>query len=147
MKVDFPHYNEVHGWLDFRALLFTSYFRERFLSDTEFDSLEIGVHFGKFLIGIENLTPEHGRCIAVDVFSHQDKNIDSSGFGSLETFTANYTKHAVDPKRVTAMEMDSLDIDCEVLGRRRSRASSESTPSTTGGPDGDGQTRRLDSPT
>ena len=117
IKTEFPHFQHVEGWLHIEALLFTSYFADRFLAGTQFDSLEIGVHHGKYLIGIENLTPPEGRCLAVDVFSRQDLNIDQSGSGSLEAFTANCKKFAVNPGRVIAMEEDSLNLDSHALGR------------------------------
>jgi len=117
IRTEFPHYPHVEGWLHLEALGFTSYFADRFLSDSVFDSLEIGVHHGKFLIGIENLTPPEGRCLAVDVFSQQDLNIDQSGSGSLKIFTSNYKKYAVNPKRVVPMEEDSLNLDTQALGK------------------------------
>jgi hypothetical protein len=86
------------------------------LSNCEFDSLEIGVHHGKFFIGVENITPMSCRCVALDVFSMQTKNIDGSGKGNLEIFTQNYQKYAIDSKRVIPIEMDSLDVDCHALG-------------------------------
>jgi len=45
--MDFPHLANVEGWLVPQALAFTHYFAEHFLGD-EFDSLEIGVHHGKY---------------------------------------------------------------------------------------------------
>lgn len=117
LRTEFPHYQHVDGWLHIGALKFTSYFVDKFLSDAPFDSLEIGVHHGKFLIGIENLTPPNGRCIAVDVFSQQELNIDQSGFGSLEVFKSNYEKFCMNPERVIAMEEDSLNLDCQALGK------------------------------
>lgn len=119
IRTEFPHLPHVEGWLHAEALTFASYFVDRFLADIPFDSIEIGVHHGKFLIGIENLTPEKGRCIAVDVFSQQDLNIDKSGSGSLRAFTANCKKFAVHPKRVIAMEEDSFNLDGHALGRGR----------------------------
>jgi hypothetical protein len=117
IKTEFPHYEHVEGWLHIKALKFTSYFADKFLSDTRFDSIEIGVHHGKFLIGIENLTPTEGRCLAVDVFSQQALNIDRSGEGSLEIFTANCARFAVAPERIVAIEEDSLNLDSNALGK------------------------------
>ena len=57
MKIDFPHLEIVHGWLNYEALIFTSFYRTKFLKGADFSSLEIGVHHGKFFIGLENLTP------------------------------------------------------------------------------------------
>lgn len=117
ITTEFPHYSHVEGWLLIEPLVFTSYFVDRFLANSLFDSLEIGVHHGKFLIGIENLTPAKARCIAVDLFSRQDLNIDRSGEGNLKAFMRNCEKFAAHPKRVIAMEGDSFNLDPQVLGR------------------------------
>lgn len=119
MITNFPHFDKVEGWLQPQALMFTSYYADRFLGGKPFDALEIGVHHGKFFIGIENLTPLKGRCLAVDVFSDQDKNIDNSGSGSLSMFNENIAKHATSPERVLPIEMDSLDLVPEELGKNR----------------------------
>lgn len=116
MQTTFRHLPQVQGWLNENALLFTSFYKDNFLSSEVFDSLEIGVFHGKFFIGIENLTPRYGRCIAIDCFSHQESNIDGAGLGDLSIFTDNCQQFASDPKRVIAIEMDSLNINAKDLG-------------------------------
>lgn len=116
MKSEFLHLNYVGGWLETEALLFTSYYASNFLKDRKFDSLEIGVHHGKFFIGLENITPLGSRAIAVDVFDNQEKNIDDSGFGNLEIFEQNVSNFCVEPKRVIPMPIDSLDINVMEMG-------------------------------
>ena len=118
-KVDFPHLDHVEGWLDTKALLFTSYCASNIVNVNSFDSLEIGVYHGKFLIGIENLTPYNSRCIAIDCFSQQEANIDLAGYGNLEKFAHNYKKFSLNPKRVMPVEIDSLKIDPHALGKRK----------------------------
>ena len=87
MLTKFPHYNKVEGWLHLKALHLTSFYVYSCLSDTEFNSLEIGVYNGKYFIGIEKLTPSIGRVVAIDVFDNQELNIDQSGpFNKLEIF-------------------------------------------------------------
>ena len=113
--MDFNYLPHVEGWLNPSALRFTKYFVDRFLIG-DFDSLEIGVHQGKFFLGIENLTPVAGRCIAADVFSMQELNIDNSGKGNKEIFDGNVKEWAVAPQRVIALEVDSLDINTQELG-------------------------------
>jgi hypothetical protein len=116
--MEFPHLSHVEGWLMPQALTFTSYFAQRFLVD-EFDSLEIGVHHGKYFLGIEKLTPVAGRCMAIDVFSRQDLNVDGSGAGDKEIFERNVMDWALAPQRVVALEVDSMDIDSRELGRNK----------------------------
>lgn len=119
MKTTFRHLPQVKGWLNENALLFTSFYKECFLRSEVFDSLEIGVFHGKFFIGIENLTPAYGRCIAIDCFSHQESNIDGAGKGDLTIFTDNCQQFATDPKRVFSIEIDSLNINTNELGPGR----------------------------
>ena len=108
----FPH---VEGWLNPSALLFTQYLVSKFLGDA-FNSIEIGVHHGKFFIGIENLTPRSGRCVAVDLFENQELNIDRSGRGDREIFVKNVRKWALGPERISMLGVDSLDLNPSDLG-------------------------------
>ena len=119
IKIDFPHMEHVGGWLNTEALMFTSYCASRIIDADKFDSLEIGVYQGKFLIGIENLTPHDSRCLAVDCFSKQEANVDGAGHGDLDIFTSNYKKFSLNPQRVTPIEIDSLKIDCNALGKKQ----------------------------
>ena len=99
----------VQGWLQVEALLFTSFYRQVIMRDILFDSLEIGVHHGKFFIGIERLTPEHRHAFAVDIFTRQDLNVDRSGKGDLNIFRENTGNYCLDPKRIVIIESDSFD--------------------------------------
>lgn len=120
MKTGFPHFEHVAGWLMKEALLFTSHYVSSHLSHiNDFDSIEIGVHHGKFAIGIENLTPLHSRCLAVDLFSLQQFNIDSSGEGDKAIFMENAQKYALAPERIKILEMDSMNLDSHSLGLNR----------------------------
>lgn len=116
MKTNFTHLPEVQGWLQAHALHFTSYYADKFLKNKSFDSLEIGVHHGKYFIGIENLTPINNRALAIDVFDSQTLNIDKSGCGNYEIFMENVSKFCINPSRVTPMSIDSLDINPYELG-------------------------------
>jgi Methyltransferase domain len=55
---------------------------------------EIGVHHGKFFIGLHLLLGGTGRSLAIDVFEDQHLNIDGSGKGDLEKFRANIDRWA-----------------------------------------------------
>ena len=111
----YPHLDEVEGWLIPHALYFTKYYAENFQGD-DFDSLEIGVHHGKYFLGIENITPITNRSIALDLFGRQDLNVDRSGSGDRKIFEKNVQTWAVSPQRVIAMEIDSMDLDPHELG-------------------------------
>ena len=112
---NFPHLSEVEGWLVDKALLFTKYYVDNYISGG-FDSLEIGVHHGKYFLAIENITPVSNRCIAADVFDMQHLNIDNSGKGNREIFENNVNKWALAPQRVTTLQADSMDIEPSKLG-------------------------------
>ena len=78
MTPNFPHRQHVFGWLDLEAAFFTCAYAAEFLGEgLVFNSLEIGVHHGKYFLVLEQLTPPDGDCWAVDVFSRQDLNVDT----------------------------------------------------------------------
>ncbi|HNC85011.1 MAG TPA: class I SAM-dependent methyltransferase [Nitrospira sp.] len=74
-------------------------------------SLEIGVHHGKFLLGLERLTAAESVVLGIDVFENQHLNIDGSGCGDRTTFENNVHQFADAPGRVKAVPADSLSID------------------------------------
>jgi hypothetical protein len=47
MTTNFEYLNQIQGWLDPRAMLLTNYLKNYYLKDS-FNSLEIGIHHGKF---------------------------------------------------------------------------------------------------
>jgi hypothetical protein len=57
MSINFEYLNQIEGWLDPRAMIFSNYLKNYYLKDS-FDSLEIGIHHGKFFLGLENITPK-----------------------------------------------------------------------------------------
>ena len=111
----YPYLPFVEGWLNPNALKFTEYLVKQFVGEN-FNSLEIGVHHGKFFLGIENLTPRSGRCVAIDLFENQSLNIDGSGKGDIEIFTEHIRKWAISPERVSIISSDSIDLNPNTLG-------------------------------
>jgi hypothetical protein len=80
---------------------------------------EIGVHHGKLFILLYLLCSGDEAAVAVDIFSQQHLNVDHSGAGNLEIFTANLKKHA-DLDRLVVQEGDSTllnSTDLVKLGR------------------------------
>jgi hypothetical protein len=75
---------------------------------------EIGVHHGKLFILLCLLSHDGERCVAVDLFGDQDRNIDGSGRGDLETFLSNLDRHA-DVARTIVHQGDSLELDGSLL--------------------------------
>lgn len=79
-------------------------------------ALEIGVHHGKFLLGLEQLIDQGEKVIGIDIFGNQHLNVDASGSGDRAAFDANVAKFAAHPGRVLAWSADSLALDAgEVL--------------------------------
>lgn len=109
MSINFEYLNQIEGWLDPQAMLFTNYLKKYYLKDS-FDSLEIGIHHGKFFLGIENITPKENIAFAIDVFEDQSNNLDGSGKGNLEIFGEHINKLATNKSRIKIVQQDSLQL-------------------------------------
>jgi hypothetical protein len=78
---------------------------------------EIGVHHGKFFIGLVNTVRTARKSLAIDLFDGmQDLNIDKSGRGSLKQFLTNVGQYA-DPSLVEPMSADSLSLGSAEIAR------------------------------
>lgn len=69
---------------------------------------EIGVHHGRFLIGAHNALGGT-RALGIDLFEHQERNVDGSGEGSREMLRAAMA-HAVNSAQIDARQDDSLGL-------------------------------------
>ena len=78
---------------------------------------EIGVHHGKFFIGLHNLKDEGKRSLAIDVFDLQHLNIDGSGHGNKKAFLENVAQHAQDPDDVDILMADSISVSDDDIQR------------------------------
>lgn len=101
--------NQVEGWLIPEALNFVEFYSRQHLSSLDYESMEIGVHHGKFFIGLERLTPSKAKSYAVDIFEQQYLNIDQSGRGDSDIFQANVAKYCASAERVQVVCADSFD--------------------------------------
>jgi hypothetical protein len=101
-------YRQVEGWLQLPVLWALSRVAG-FQSAQKIvgASCEIGVHHGRFLLAIENVTPAGQKCYGVDIFDSQHLNIDSSGKGSHQIFTENAAQYAAEPDRIETRHLDS----------------------------------------
>lgn len=70
---------------------------------------EIGVHHGKLFILLYLLGENGESAVAIDLFSHQELNIDRSGQGDLEVLKQNLRRHA-DVSRLVVHEGDSTQL-------------------------------------
>ncbi len=71
---------------------------------------EIGVHHGKLFILLYLLGSENEPAVAIDLFSHQELNVDRSGAGNLERFKQNLHRHVPDASRLIVHEGDSTKL-------------------------------------
>lgn len=69
---------------------------------------EIGVFRGKLLIALAHLARDGERCVAIDIFDDQAKNIDGSGAGSLGLLRENFKAHAPDGCELVTIQTDTL---------------------------------------
>lgn len=79
--------------------------------------LEIGVHHGKFFIPINGMvdSPEYVS-FAIDLFSEQELNIDSSGLGDLEKFQENLKLYdRYQGQNVEIIQSDSTRLNPQLL--------------------------------
>lgn len=70
---------------------------------------EIGVHHGKLFILLYLLSAAPECALAIDLFEHQDLNIDRSGKGDLQRLIDNLRRHA-DTERLITHEGDSTRL-------------------------------------
>jgi hypothetical protein len=105
-------WKDVHGWVGDRIPHILKFVRELHEADkVEGDILEIGVHHGKLFFLLAAASRDTERCVAVDLFEDQQKNLDHSGKGSLTIFEQhlqNFFPELV--PRVTAISADSMSL-------------------------------------
>ncbi|MFK0165300.1 class I SAM-dependent methyltransferase [Rhizobium sp. NPDC090279] len=89
------------------------------IEDVKGDILEIGVHHGKLFFLLSAASRDNERCVAVDLFEDQQKNLDHSGKGSLDIFNRHLRELFPDyVSRVTAISADSMSLT-PVTARQR----------------------------
>jgi hypothetical protein len=71
---------------------------------------EIGVFEGRFFIALSHMARPGEACIAIDVFSEQDKNLDGAGAGSLEKLKFNIAEFAPAGVLFEFVQADSLAL-------------------------------------
>jgi len=100
---------EVEGWLQDGAADLTFLLSERQLRlGVGGDVAEIGVHHGKYLILLALLSRAHESIFAIDVFEHQQHNVDGSGLGDYERFSQNFQSLAPNTAQLRVIKKDSL---------------------------------------
>lgn len=75
---------------------------------------EIGVHHGRFFIGLSLLNRPGESSVAIDVFEDQELNVDDSGSGNLAQFRKNVERWS-SPSSVVIHQGDSTKVDPAAL--------------------------------
>jgi hypothetical protein len=68
---------------------------------------EIGVYFGRYILGLACFLNANERAVGIDLFDDQEFNLDQAGIGSLEIFKKNIAAHAADPSVWDSIRADS----------------------------------------
>ena len=71
---------------------------------------EIGVHHGKFFVGLAHLAKNHEKLWACDVFEDQALNVDGSGFGDRSAFERACQSNGIGNEDVDVNSGGSADI-------------------------------------
>jgi hypothetical protein len=71
---------------------------------------EIGVHHGRFFLGLLLATTPGEPAVAIDLFADQERNVDASGRGDEAILRENLAKHAGSGADVHVMSADSTTL-------------------------------------
>lgn len=106
----------VSGWMQrVDAEIIGSILSSQFNSGVSGGLAEVGVHHGKSFIALCMAMQNDERALCVDVFDDQMKNLDSSGKGDFERFTANLDRFHIDSSRVFIYKGSSEDISYKYI--------------------------------
>jgi hypothetical protein len=108
-RIAFGH---IEGWLGprvWQSLEFIQRHHDRLKIVA--DIAEIGVHHGQLFFMMASLSRPEERCIAIDLFDDQEKNLDKSGKGSLAKFEGHLNMHFSHlAARVHVLTADSMSF-------------------------------------
>jgi hypothetical protein len=96
---------------------------------------EIGVHHGKFFIGLLNTKLSRGVSLAIDLFEMQHLNADGSGKGDRAAFQRNLDRYGAPSARTDILAVDSLSIGVAELVALKQKYGGFSFFSVDGGHD------------
>jgi hypothetical protein len=110
-------FEEVAGWCSSVFLEVVAHLGEEMnAAGVTGGACEIGVYYGKFMIGLSNAVD--GRpSLAIDLFGHQAENIDYSGAGKTdlrESFEASAGKYAPGPISCLCVNSLALTVRDEI---------------------------------
>lgn len=102
----------VRGWIDANILrVMRALSQQQEQLSVEGSVVEIGVHHGRFFIGLWLTSPNADQqSLAIDLFDQQDLNVDKSGKGDRDIFLRNVKRWAKDANGVVVLAADSTSL-------------------------------------
>ncbi len=102
---------QVEGWVNEGIWEILEYIAQFQLEqEIKGNIMEIGVHHGKFFLGLNSLSRTDEYSVAIDVFKEQNLNIDNSGYGDREIFEDNLNKYAQNREKAMIIQGDSTIV-------------------------------------
>src|SRR5689334_2943408 len=111
-------HHEIPGWLDdFSARFIAAIGRIQAERGAKGSVAEIGVHMGRLFILLRLLAAPDERALALDIFAHQQLNVDGSGGGDETEFRNNVARLG-SMDGVEIISASSLDVSArDILSR------------------------------
>jgi hypothetical protein len=105
-------HRQVKGWVEPGILqLIAALSAEQARQNVTGGIVEIGVHHGRFLIGLHLLGQNGEPTVAIDLFEDQAANVFHSGLGDQGILRRNLAKHVGDVRAVKIIQADSTTLD------------------------------------
>ncbi len=105
------NHRRVEGWIEPEILILMSALAAKQREQGVRGGVaEIGVHHGRFFIGLHLLRRPDERSVAIDLFEDQAHNIDRSGMGDEATFRDNLRRFADGDSSVAVVSADSTTL-------------------------------------
>jgi hypothetical protein len=112
-------HRQVDGWLDQHSanmIAGLSLYQRRMGLEGAIG--EIGVHHGRLFILLALSAAPEETAFALDVFEHQELNVDQSGSGNRDMFYSHLRRNGLRPEDLTIITASSLDVSGEQLRER-----------------------------
>jgi hypothetical protein len=105
-------HRQVKGWVEPGILpLVAALSAEQVKQNVTGGIVEIGVHHGRFIIGLHLLGQNGEPTVAIDLFEDQAVNVFHSGLGDQGILRRNLAKHVGDANVVKIVQADSTTLD------------------------------------
>lgn len=107
----------IEGWVQpTTAIMSYALLRHQVASGIAGNVCEIGVHHGKYFIGLCTALLSDERGIAVDLFEAQQENVDNSGNGNRQAFDQNVAK-LLNSHRIVAIQGNSTRMSADDIAK------------------------------